>query len=328
MLDQIQVNYITSQIRQQNCTPVISNQLVLDMLFGKYNMAPAWADDIGYPMEDRTNLTRMAQFLYVQQGDLAKWSYLDFLKRYLLRLEQEKANVNRTFLETVAKQVDRLTFTQLAHDQLHALNFAAQEGQTGDNPLSILARLDIPVYITTSHHSFLEEALKALGKQPKAEAYCWREDLNVPEEYAVDLKFAAQVGAPVVYHLYGIDSHNTSLVLTEDDHLDFLVSIARDFDNTQIVPNHVRDAISKSVLLLLGYEVHGWDLKTFLKGLIENRTKHPDSVAIQIDPTNSGQIRDMQRFSDYIRGYFKRVRFDVIWAKPEDFITALWNKLQ
>lgn len=419
-------DYIANLIRQKNCTPVISNQMILDLLFGKNRLislevkdtdeldqgrmsadlhhqlgeaglsletnvrvqiesrgkkwnlidrqgeycmrrnnntldvetksvAQAWADEIDYPLTDGNNLTRVVQFDAVENGDLAKWRYLEFLKRRLLflerqgagnhqtsqseieqqhadnnreshnNIEQKHTGTNQTFLDNVERQLDRMNFTQLAVDQLHRPSFS--EPQNGDS-ISILARLDLPVYITTSHHRILEAALEAIGKTPHTEVYRWREDLKIPPEATVDLRYEPTVDIPLVYHLFGVDTCVASLVLTEDDHLDFLVSIMRDFDDATVIPNHLRDAISKSMILLLGYDIHGWDLKIFLKGLIENTHKHPDSIAIQIDPADGRQILDVARFSAYVQQYFKRVRFDVIWSAPEDFIAALGEKMK
>ena len=322
----IKVEYIASQIRAKGCTPVIGNQLILDLLFGKNSVAQAWADEINYPLADGHNLTRVAQFLSVQEKspEIAKWSYLEFLKRRLLDFERMKPDANVAFLEDIKKQVESMSFTELAIDQLHYPNFTEQT----ESPLSILASLNIPVYVTTSHHCFLEAALKAVGKSPRTEVYSWREGLNIPEEVSVDLAFEPTVETPLVHHLHGIDSASQSLVLTEDDHFDFLVSITRDFTDTRLFPSSVRKAMSNTVLLLLGYEIHGWDLKTIFKVLMENTPKHPLSVAIQFDPTDSNQIRDIELFRKYLQDYFDRVKFEVVWATTEEFMATLWQKLQ
>jgi hypothetical protein len=396
MFDQDRVDHIAYKIRQKNCTPVISNQMVLDQLFGKkrlywigYNgddglenggispelmhqfseaslqvssearvqvetpgeawtildgqyeyivrrngqslsvetrtVAHVWADEVNYPLADGGNLTRVAQYYAVESGNLAKWRYLEFLKKRLLFSERQSKGANQVYLDNVEKQMDRLTFTQLAVEQLRRPSFA---DQPDGNPIGILARLELPVYITTSHHRLLEEALNATGKKARTEAYRWREDLKIPQEFAVDLRYEPTVDSPLVFHLFGIDNVDESLVLTEDDHLDFLVSIMRDFNDTAVIPNHLRDAISTSMLLLLGYEIHGWDLKTFLKGLIEPTEKHPESIAIQIDPADGRQIRDVRRFNEYVQQYFKRVKFEVVWSAPEDFIADLSDRLK
>ena len=41
---------------------------------------------------------------------------------------------------------------------------------------------------------------------------------------------------PLVYHMHGFDEYPASLVLTEDDYLEFLVAILRDKGNNNIDP--------------------------------------------------------------------------------------------
>ena len=61
---------------------------------------------------------------------------------------------------------------------------------------------------------------------------------------------------PLVYHLHGFDQYPESLVLTEDDYLEFLVAISSDKGrNTDPVPKPVREALVESSLLLLGHSL-------------------------------------------------------------------------
>lgn len=199
--------------------------------------------------------------------------------------------------------------------------------QGSDSSLSILARIDFPIYITTSPHRFLEAALKAVGKRPLTQIYRWREDLNIPDQYVADINHEPWVTEPLVYHLYGIDNIPASLVLTEDDHIDFLVSIIQDFREVHAIPTSVRRAISNSTLLLLGYEMHGWDLKTLLKGPIKQTLPH-QNVAIQLEPTEVGNIKDPKEYRDFLTNYFGQEQFEVFWGTPEEFLGDLWRQLQ
>lgn len=334
----IRLDYIADQIRASGCTPVISNQLVLDMIFGKNGVARALATELAYPFADDHILSRVAQYLRIKEErtDLAKWKYLEFLKRHLVdleqaraRLEQSRANADQDALDRIKEQLKRLHFTDLACEHLQCFNCG---GEPPDNPLSILARLEIPVYLTTCHHCFLEKALRLFRKEPRTEVYRWHDYLKLPPQFQVDLRYEPSVGTPLVYHLQGIEDIPASLVLTEDDHLDFLVSIRRDFDNPEVTPASVRTAVTTSVLLLLGYDIRGWDLRTVLKGFIEESQQHPLhplGVAIQIDPDDrdAGTIA-VQKWHEYLESFFKTVQIEVFWDSTENFMAALWRELE
>lgn len=329
--NRLRLDYIADQIRASGCTPVISNQLALDMVFGKNEVARALAAQIGYPFGDNQMLSRVAQYLRVKEErpDLAKWKYLEFLKQHLLELERARPDADQVFLDEIAAQLKRLHFTTLAVE--HLKRFCCAD-EPPDNALSVLARLDIPVYLTTCHHCFLEEALKVFHKEPRTEVYCWHDYLKIPAEYAVDLKYEPTVAAPLVYHLQGIESVPSSLVLTEDDQLDFLRSIGRDFDRADVTPTSVSTAVTTSVLLLLGYDIRGWDLRTVLKGFVEESQQHPLhplGIAIQIDPDDqSAGAIDVQQWREYLESFFKTVQIEVFWDSTENFMAALWQELQ
>jgi hypothetical protein len=307
---------------------------MLDMLFGKYNVVRAWAEKVEYPFRDCHVLSRVAQYVRVEtRPDVAKRNYLNFLKNYLLASERSKPGADLTFLDGVERQLNRLNFTELACDHLKCMNF---DQDPPDNPLTVLATLRIPVYITTSHHLFLEKALTAVGKEPKTEVYQWNDFLDVPDEYKVDLKYEPKPDKPLVYHLHGIESNPASLVLTEDDHLDFLIRISRDFNKPEVTPHSVGTQVATKVLLLVGYELGydapGWALRTVLKGLIEEtqlNPRHPLSVAIQIDSTESGiSTSDNLKWRKYLESFFRTVQIEVFWDSTERFLAALWRELQ
>lgn len=334
LYNELSLKDIADQIRGIGCTPVISNQLTLDMLFGKSNVSKAWAKAVKYPFPDCHVLSRVAQYVRVEtRADVAKRNYLNFLKTYLLDLERNKPDADPEFLNDIERQLSRLDFTELACEYLKCINF---DKSPPDNPLTVLATLDIPVYITTSHHFFLEKALTAVGKEPKTEVYRWNDFLNVPDKYRVDLKYDPKPGKPLVYHLHGIESYSASLVLTEDDHLDFLVKICQDFNKPDVTPTSVTMQVTTSILLLVGYELGynlpSWSLRTVLKGLIEEtqvNPRHPLSIAVQIDSTESDISElDNLKWREYLESFFKTIEIDVFWDTTENFLSMLWQEIQ
>lgn len=316
--------FITEQIYQKKLTPIISNQLINASLFGDDNLVQAWANKINYPLADGDDLTRVAQFLSVTRQDTtrAKSSYLQFLKQSLLELARAEPGADESFLKQVKSELRGLTFSQLAIGRLGYPDFSEEPY----NPLSILARLDIPIYLTTSYHHFMEAALKVVGKIPRTEVYCWRYELedNIPPEFVTDPDFEPDTQTPLVYHLHGIDDYPDSLVLTEDDYLAFLVNVTQDF-GTHVIPNSVRNALSSSLLLLLGYDLHAWDLRVLLQGLIKGKPLRPRSFAIQLIPSED-DTKNAAQFQEYLQKYFGQARFDVYWGDPQSFMKTLWGE--
>jgi len=317
--------FITGQIYQKRFVPIISNQVVQGALFDGGDVVRAWADSIDYPLADGDNVTRVAQFLSVTRQDpaRARFSYLQFLKQSLLDAARREPGADQSFLEEVKSELRALTFSQLAADRLRRPDF----GQARETLLGVLATLDIPIYLTTSHHRFIEAALRAAGKTPRTEVYCWREGLeqHIPPECTSDPAFEPEVASPLVYHLHGVDDYPDSLVLTEDDYLEFLVNVTQDF-GTEAIPTTVRTALSSGLLLMLGYELYAWDLRVLLQGLIKNKPLRPRSVAIQLMPGPEAGVKDSARFQAYLGEYFGQVGFYVYWGDPQTFLETLREK--
>ena len=100
-----------------------------------------------------------------------------------------------------------------------------------DDPLLILANLPCPIYLTTSPYTFIEEALRRGRQGAEERVLPLAPGLdNVPSVFAAagqSAIYRAQPAEPLVYHLYGLDAYPDSLVLTEDDHLDFLMAVSQ-----------------------------------------------------------------------------------------------------
>lgn len=324
---EISWSYIADQITRKRCTPLVSNQLILGALFPGGGLVAEWARDSQYPLSD-TSLPLVAQYLSVTYRDpyRAKSEYLQFLKqRYLAALEQDPA-VDRILLEQVRRERG-LSVSQLVGDRL---GYPAR----GDleNPLNLLAAFDMPVFLTTSPHLLLETALRNLDKRPRTEAYAWHAGLEelLPVDYRSDPGYQPTVAAPLVYHLHGVDECPESLVLTEDDHLDFLSSVLRDFREIGTIPNAVRNAISSTILLMIGYSTQSWEMRVILQELIRDQPRRPRSVAIQLDPLELAAIRDLARFQDYVQMYLAqdKYRFDIFWGDSLTFLRQLWEAWQ
>jgi hypothetical protein len=73
-------------------------------------------------------------------------------------------------------------------------------------------------------------ALVAVGKEPKQEICRWNPDLVDAYTSVFDKAegFEPTIQSPVVFHLHGYADDPSTMVLSEDDYLDFLVELARD----------------------------------------------------------------------------------------------------
>lgn len=309
------------------CTPVISNRLMGELIFGENNVVNAWAKRMSYPLERPRSLTSVAQYWRWMEKQEYKRKYLDFLNEHLL--DHIAPTAPSEFFKDLKREIalNNLTFSQLANDRLHLPDIESQP----KNPLRILAQLDFKVFLTTSPHYFIEQALKHYNKTPHTKAYPWKNSLKRSRSTIYsEMDFEPEVDMPLVFHLHGIDDEASSLVLTEDDYFEFLVNISRELRNEKIIPNVVLDAISSSQLLLIGYHIHAWDFRVLLHGMIKDQPnpdpERPRNFIVQLDPKEVHGVSDPEKFQGYLKEYFGGINFDIYWGNSHCFLQELWQR--
>jgi hypothetical protein len=183
------------------------------------------------------------------------------------------------------------------------------------DPLLTLAEFPLPIYLTTSYHDFIEVALRRVGKNPRSEICRWHKGLEgIPVTW--DDNYQPTVNEPLVYHLHGSDKHPGSMVLTEDDYMEFLVAISQNVGRgADPIPRRVRQAMADSSLVLLGYDLDGWDFRVLFWGLIKPRPLQQTSVSIQLVPN------DIER--EYLQKYLSEFEFRIFWGTISQYMQEL-----
>ena len=284
---------------------------------GHHKLIERYAKHIEYPLDDRDDRFKMAKFRSIND-DLDDWElksdYLNLVKQHLYELGQEQ-ELDEEVLEEAADQDDtnNLTVTEFA-EQLGYPTFAA--GQ--EDPLLVLANLRLPVYLTTCVHGFLEAALRnKAGTTPHSDFARWHTGLDgIPTVF--DNNYEPSPEEPLVYHLFGFDARPDSLVLTEDDHLRYLVAIAQgNGSGTDPIPGRVRQALSDAALILLGFELPSWSFRVLYWGLIEPAPRSSKGIfSLQLEPSETEK--------KYLQEYLKReARLDIFWGDMQSYTSEL-----
>ncbi len=350
------LSILAGRIREFGFIPIISGSLRLEHIFAQLIetlkasddsqntnasiediLAKIWAQQIGYPISDRYNLAQVAQYhiinaRYDRKLDIgeAKKEYQLYLKQVLLNFAQNILNVDAGTISELTDSLDELSFTDIVKE-LDLPKFDANQS----DPLRILANLPIPIYMTTSSNLFIEQALEQAGKHPCTQLCLWSGTVpGLDPLYEQDAQYRPDVNNPLVYHLFGLEKYNTTLIVSEDDYLEFLVRVTQDTDTTHpLIPLTLRSALAVSSLVMLGYRLDDWDCRVLLRGLLNSgqvrqSDNRPKSVVLQLTPS-SQQINNAEMAKKYLEYYFKTVSFDVEWSSTTEFLDKLqaeWNR--
>ena len=203
---------------------------------------------------------------------------------------------------------------------------AIRREQEPAEPHAILARLGLPVFLSTNPDNLLADALTAAGRKPVV-ALCPRDDgAEGADEDARDLQPTSE--APLVYHLFGHLAELDSVVLTQDDYFDYLIDVTR---NNDIIPTTVRAQLANTALLFLGFQLSDWDFRVFFRSIMsqEGRKKRKDysHVAVQIDPEQD-RLVDPDRARRYLERYFYDTKISIFWGRAEDFLKELLRQME
>ncbi len=321
-------------------TPIVSNRITTAMLNAEPGqLARAWAEDISSDLSEKDNsdLARVAQFYRIRLKNVvgAKRQYLESLKSYLVAAACDDPKVDavlaKEFMDEERRQA--VHFSDLARE----LGYPCYRDATC-NSLRLLAELPLPIYLTTCHHQFLEHALEQTGsKQPVSEIFFWHDGLRrISSIFAREPNYVPSVQRPLVYHLFGRDDHEESLVLTEDDYLDYLVKLsslsheATLTENKLDIPYSVSLALTSTALIVLGYDVYGWDFRVLFRGLLQTTCESrkeltPKSIFVQVEPDTGDDTTKRLEIEGYLSKYFEESHFSVYFGDMQSCVYELWQ---
>jgi hypothetical protein len=146
------------RIKEGRCTPFLGAGAAFPALPLGRHLAEQLSTKHSYPLGDRSDLPRVAQYLAVTRGDqmYPKERVADSFKGY-----------------------------------------AAPDFSAPDEPHSVLSRLPLPIYMTTNYDDLMIRALKAQGREAVRETCRWKSDLkDLPSKFDDDYVPSAQRLSP------------------------------------------------------------------------------------------------------------------------------------
>ena len=182
-----------------------------------------------------------------------------------------------------------------------------------------LASLPFGLIVTTCHDELMVRALKEAGKSPLAYRYHMRGDKRDNPEFVL----SGSASAPVVHHLFGNAREPGSLVLNENDLLDFLIAMVSE---RPPLPNSLSRALRRSgqSFLFVGFGISQWYLRVLMKVLVRSLELHRTASSIAAESLRGLSESDRERT---ILFYQRGTRIEVEDADVSEFLAELAQRL-
>jgi hypothetical protein len=209
----------------------------------------------------------------------------------------------------------------------------AEALQPGD-PYDIISGLNLPMYITTNYDDLMLHALRNKRKDPKALLCPWHN--SVYELAGETYTYEPSPSEPAVYYLHGSAEEPGSIVITEDDYLDFIVWVTRQWKEQASVSHiapAVKRALAKNSLLFIGYSQNDWSFRVLMRSIrqtgVNLGARH---VAVQLSPLSDDATEvDQEKVSDYLTKYFTGIQSNnpvtLYWGTADAFLKDLQTRL-
>jgi hypothetical protein len=307
---------IVRSIRRGQCTPIIGAHFTERVLGSPQQVAQRWAETYNFPMapHQREDLPQVSQYLAINQdAQFPRDELAQHMRRELLRKLPAKSEL------TPDSELTDLLAAIGAHEREH----------NPSDPNKLLAEQPFPIYITSTQHTLLTEALKAVGKDPQTEICIWNDELKdiLISVFEDEPDYKPTAERPLIFHLFGRVDVPESLVLTEDDFFDYLIAISLERER---IPPVIREALTDTALLFLGFRLDDWDFRVLYRSLMSqegrNRRRKYAHIAGQV-MFDEERFLAPERAKKYLETYFQSNDISLFWGSVDDFARALQGQL-
>jgi hypothetical protein len=237
-------------------------------------------------------------------------------------------------------------FARHFREELTAAHLPAARTRSYD----ILANLPISLYATTNLDTLMMTALERRpkpAKQPHEELCVWSGRVTElkPKSVLRDPNFRLHPATPVVYYLFGNVNHPLSMVLSEDDHLDFFTQVATASEasmaaheetpsevwDKSVLTNKFVDRLRRGHLLFLGYRLQDFDFRILLRSLksilARSSSMRIPLIAVQLEAATGAEVAmSAQQLRNYLESFCLRHKIKVFWGTCTEFIEELGER--
>jgi len=307
---------ICNSVNKGACVPILGPDVAEDI----YGLTRTLADEIAPPQfpldsRDRSDLAKVTQYITIHDAlDTAQDAVKNAYGARLLEAGQR-------ILKKTAAEVNEMETVDLFD--------AIAAKAPPDDPLRIVAGLNVNVFVNAANDTLLESYIRQAqvkGTPKKAIPLVadWRDERRSDQPFPGD----TTPDKPYVYYVFGKrktePGKQPTWVLTEDDFFDYLIRTTL----YPVMPGVVNDAIYSGSLLFLGFSLDDWKFRVLFRMILSrpgsSLLKNFKHVGVQVDPGETS-IANARVARDYLKTYFDKsaTNIGIYWGSAADFLRQL-----
>ena len=168
------------------------------------------------------------------------------------------------------------------------------------------------MYLTTNYDRFMTRALETVVPEVATAVCRWNYETRLAEQA---LAVVPTPERPLVYHLHGVATNLASMLLTEDDYVDFLMEAQADL--AQVVPCPIQEALGTTSLLFVGYGLNDWNFRVLLRSVMRkiNKSSKRMNLSVQLPPGDESIALDRRDEAEaFLCDYLGTEQVTVYWG--------------
>ncbi len=179
---------------------------------------------------------------------------------------------------------------------------------------NIMANWPIEVVLTTNFDNLME---RAFIKNDKDAAKAIYNRFGNQEQ----IKIAPSVHAPLVYKLHGSLDDIDSMIMTEDNYIDFLISM---IEGNPKIPDKIKTIFDTCSILFIGYGLKDWNIRVLLRYF---RKTDRRSFAVQKDGAVANDKEAAKEWENMVL-YWEKKEVSVYNCDALEFLRELDRRYQ
>ena len=197
-------------------------------------------------------------------------------------IREEQREKKRRFLREHRDSLQRTSwYYELHHARSVLVNKITAAVETGKEPSPVvraLAEMDFPIIITTNYDRLFEKALRGFRKEPVTRIYDPK-----GQQRTRDFAGMPKPSEPWLFKMHGCISDLTSLVVTDEDYIRFVMRMA-DSEDFHPVPLKIRVQFKEWPTLFVGYSLLDYNLRLLFRTLRRRVDPAERPATFSLDP--------------------------------------------